>query len=82
VATSLDRLPDWTLILEQDVEVALKPITALTADFHGPAHLAFGLGLAAFVPLVALLWWGGRWRMRSRSADQPAEIEPAPIPSP
>jgi len=82
VAASLDRLPDWTLILEQDVEVALKPITALTADFHGPAHLAFGLGLAAFVPLVALLWWGGRWRMRSRSANQPAEIEHAPIPIP
>jgi serine/threonine protein kinase len=57
VAWPLDHLPDWTLILEQDVDVALKPITGLTTDFHGPAHLAFALGALAFVPLVGLLWW-------------------------
>ena len=60
VAWSLETLPDWTLILQQDVDVALRPITALTADFHGPAHLAFALGIGAFFPLVALLWWSGR----------------------
>jgi serine/threonine protein kinase len=65
VAWSLDNLPDWTLILEQDVDVALKPITGLTTDFHGPAHLAFALGAAAFVPLVGLLWWRGRARVPS-----------------
>jgi len=62
VASSLDTLPDWTLILEEDVDTALRPITALTEDFRGPAHLAFALGAAACVPLAALLWWRGRWR--------------------
>jgi hypothetical protein len=66
VAWSLDRLPDWTLILQQDVGVALEPITA--ADFHRPAHLAFALSVAAFVPLVVLLWWSGRGRPRPRTA--------------
>lgn len=58
VVSSPASLPEWTLILEQDVTAALRPITSLTADFHGPAHIAFGLGGAAFVLLVALLWWG------------------------
>ncbi len=63
VAWSLQSLPDWTLILEQDVDAALRPITALTDDFHGPAQLAFALGAAVCVPLVALLWWRGPWRL-------------------
>ena len=63
VAWSLESLPDWTLILEQDVDAALRPITALTEDFHGPAQLAFALGAAVCVPLVALLWWRGPWRL-------------------
>lgn len=62
VAWSLETLPDWILILEQDVDAALRPITALTEDFHGPAQLAFALGAAACVPLAALLWRRGRWR--------------------
>jgi hypothetical protein len=61
VAGSPASLPDWTLILEQDVDAALRPITALTVDFHWPAHMAFALGGGAFVLLVALLWWGARW---------------------
>ena len=64
VAGSAPSLPDWTLILEQDVDAALRPMTVLTSDFHGPAHIAFALGGGAFVLLVALLWWGGRWRAR------------------
>jgi hypothetical protein len=62
VAWSPEMLPDWTLILEQDVDAALRPITALTEDFHGPAHVAFALGAAACVPLAALLWRRGRRR--------------------
>lgn len=69
VASVLDNLPDWTLILEQDVDVALRPITALTAEFHGPAHLAFALGAAAFVPLAGLLLWRGRARLTDRSGS-------------
>jgi hypothetical protein len=41
-------------------------MTSLTADFHGPAHLAFGLGIAAFLALAALVWWGARARLRER----------------
>jgi serine/threonine protein kinase len=63
VVWSLESLPDWTLILEQDVDAALRPITALTEDFHGPAQLAFALAAAVCVPLVALLWWRGPWRL-------------------
>jgi serine/threonine protein kinase len=65
VASSLETLPDWTLILEQDVDVALRPITVLTRDFHGPAHVAFALGALAGVPLAALLWR----RRRAPAAD-------------
>lgn len=64
VAATLDKLPDWTLLLEQDVEVALQPITALTTDFHGPAQLAFALGILAFLALAALVWWSARTRPR------------------
>jgi hypothetical protein len=64
VASTLDKLPDWKLLLEQDVDVALQPMTALTADFHGPAHLAFALGMAAFLALAVLVWWGARARPR------------------
>jgi serine/threonine protein kinase len=64
VAWSLEALPDWTLILEQDMDAALRPITALTEDFHGPAQLAFALAAAVCVPLAALLWR----RARSRPA--------------
>jgi serine/threonine protein kinase len=64
VASTLDRLPDWTLLLEQDVHVALQPMTSLTTDFHGPAHLAFALGIAAFLALAVLVWWGARARLR------------------
>jgi serine/threonine protein kinase len=71
VAWPLDTLPDWTLILEQDVDVALRPITALTEDFHGPAHLAFAIGAAAFLPLAVLLWWSGRSRMRTMGNGDP-----------
>jgi serine/threonine protein kinase len=66
VASTLDKLPDWTLLLEQDVHVALQPMTSLTTDFHGPAHLAFGLGIAAFLALAVLVWWGARARLRER----------------
>jgi hypothetical protein len=75
VAWSLDALSDWTLILEQDVDVALRPITALTDDFHGPAHLAFALGAAACIPLAVLLWWGGRWRPRTARSELPKEFK-------
>ena len=59
VALSLGTLPEWTLILEQDVDVALRPIEALTRGFRTPAHLAFAFGAAALLPLVGLLWWRG-----------------------
>jgi len=52
VARSPDSLPDWTLILEQDVDAALRPITALTDDFHTPAHVALTFGFGALI----LLW--------------------------
>jgi len=69
VAKSLDALPDWTLILQQDVDAALRPITALTDDFHKPAHLALGFGFGALILLVVLLWRGGFWRALLRSSD-------------
>ena len=65
VAWSLDPLPEWTLILEQDVDVALRPIEALTKGFHNPARVAFAFGAAALLPLAGLLWWSGRDRPRS-----------------
>jgi hypothetical protein len=73
VAWSLDTLPDWTLILEQDVDVALRPIVALTKGFHSPAHVAFAFGAATLLPLAVLLWWSGRWRMRAEDND-PAKV--------
>jgi hypothetical protein len=69
VAKSLDVLPDWTLILQQDVDAALRPITALTDDFHKPAHLALGFGFGALILLVVLLWRGGFWRALLPSSD-------------
>ena len=63
VASSPPTMPEWTLILEQDVDAALRPITSLTADFQGPAHVAFAFGGVAFVSLVVLLWWGGQLRL-------------------
>jgi hypothetical protein len=71
VAWSLDTLPEWTLILEQDVDVALRPIAALTRGLHSPAHLAFAFGAAALLPLAGLLWWTGRSRMRSEDQHRP-----------
>ena len=62
VVKSLEALPDWTLILQQDVDAALRPITALTDDFHKPAHVALTLGFGALILLVVLLWRGGLWR--------------------
>ncbi|HJZ76964.1 MAG TPA: protein kinase [Vicinamibacterales bacterium] len=75
VAWSLETLPDWTLILEQDVDAALRPITALTRDFHGPAHLAFALGAAACVPLAALLWRRGRWRPSAEGNERSNNVK-------
>jgi hypothetical protein len=69
VAKSLDALPDWTLILQQDVDAALRPITALTDDFHRPAHLALTFGFAALILLVGLLWRGRFWRALLPSSD-------------
>jgi serine/threonine protein kinase len=68
VAWSLDTLPDWTLIFEQDIDVALRPIVALTKS---PARVAFAFGAAAFLALAGLLWWSGWWRMRTKN-NQPA----------
>ena len=75
VAWSLEMLPDWTLILEQDMDAALRPITALTEDFHGPAQLAFALGAAACVPLAALLWWRGRWRQPAAGNGRTTDLK-------
>ena len=75
VAWSLEMLPDWTLILEQDMDAALRPITALTEDFHGPAQLAFALGAAACVPLAALLWWRGRWRQAAAGNGRTTDLK-------
>jgi serine/threonine protein kinase len=69
VAKSLESLPDWTLILQQDVDAALRPITALTDDFHKPAQFALTFGFGALILLVGLLWRGGFWRALLRSAD-------------
>jgi len=69
VAWSLDPLPEWTLILEQDVDVALRPIEALTKGFQSPARMAFAFGAAALIPLAALLWWSGGWRTRTQDND-------------
>jgi hypothetical protein len=69
VAWSLDPLPEWTLILEQDVDVALRPIEALTKGFQSPAHIAFAFGAAALLPLAGLLWWSGGWRARTQDND-------------
>jgi len=69
VAWSLDPLPEWTLILEQDVDVALRPIEALTKGFQSPARMAFAFGAAALIPLAALLWWSGGWRARTQDND-------------
>jgi len=74
VAWSLETLPDWTLILEEDVDAALRPITALTRNFHGPAHVAFALGAVACVPLAALLWQ----RRRKRVNPGPESSSPVP----
>jgi serine/threonine protein kinase len=79
VAWSLDTLPDWTLILEQDVDVALRPIVALTKGFQSPAHVAFAFGAATLLPLAVLLWWSGRWRMRADDND-PAKVTEARAP--
>ena len=68
VARSPDSLPDWTLILEQDVDAALRPITALTDDFHTPAHIALTFGFGALILLVVLLWRGGHWRQLLKPA--------------
>jgi hypothetical protein len=62
VARSPDSLPDWTLILEQDVDAALRPITALNHDFQTPARTALTSGFVALVLLAVLLWRGGHWR--------------------
>jgi serine/threonine protein kinase len=80
VARPLDSLLDWALVLEQDVDAALRPITALTDDFHRPAHYAVVLGLGALTLLAALLWWGGQWRaiLQLGGADDSA----APIGTP
>jgi hypothetical protein len=69
VARSLESMPDWTLILQQDVDAALRPITALTDDFHKPAHFGLTFGFVALVLLVVLLWRGGFWRAVLRSTD-------------
>ena len=70
VARSPDSLPDWTLILEQDIDVALRPITALNDDFQTPARMALTSGFIALVLLAVLLWRGGHWRelLGSRSS--------------
>jgi hypothetical protein len=68
VTATLEKLPDWTLLLEQDVDAALQPITSLTDDFHGPARLAFIFGIVAFVALAGLVWWSARTRQRDGSA--------------
>ena len=68
VARSPELLPDWTLILEQDVDAALRPITALTDDFHTPAHVALTFGFGALILLVVLLWRGGHWRQLLKRA--------------
>jgi serine/threonine protein kinase len=67
VARSPDSLSDWTLILQQDVDAALRPITALTNDFRIPARLGLTCGFGALILLVALLWRGGHWRELLRS---------------
>ena len=69
VARSPESLPDWTLILEQDVDAALQPITALTDDFHTPAHVALTFGFGALILLVVLLWRGGHWRQLMRRGE-------------
>jgi len=79
VARTLDSLPDWTLVLEQNVDAALRPITALTDDFDRPAHFALVLGLAALILLVALLWSGGDWREIFRSRGSRGSQKRMPI---
>jgi hypothetical protein len=83
VARSPDLLPDWTLILEQDIDAALRPITALNDDFQTPARTALTAGFIALVLLVVLLWRGGHWRELLRSGgtartDTARGARPAP----
>ena len=76
VAQSPASLSQWTLVLQQDVEAALRPITALTDDFRRPARIALFLGFGALVLLLALLWRDGQWRLLLRpSASGPRTNE-------
>ncbi len=78
VALPLDTLPDWTLVLQHDVDVALRPIATLTRGLHSPAHLAFAFGAAVLFPLAGLLWWSRRWRI-GREDNHPAKAAAAPV---
>jgi len=76
VAQSPASLSQWTLVLQQDVDAALRPITALTDDFRRPARIALFLGFGALVLLLALLWRDGQWRLLLRpSASGPRTNE-------
>ena len=60
VARSPQALAQWTIILVQDIDTALRPMAALSRDFRRPAKIALGVGGAALIVLVGLLWWGER----------------------
>ena len=59
-ASSPDTLPQWTVILVQDIDAALRPMAALSSDFRLTAMIALAVGGLALLVLIGLLWWGER----------------------
>ncbi len=62
VAARLPSHPDWNLIVVQDRDAALRPLTRLTARLRRLGQLATAVGIVVLAALVGLLWHAGRQR--------------------
>ncbi|MCP4657217.1 MAG: hypothetical protein GY856_17550 [bacterium] len=62
MAARLPGHPEWTVVVVQDRDAALRPLTRMTGRLRRLGWLVLALGGAALAVLVAMLWRLGRGR--------------------
>ena len=60
VTEPLGGHPGWTVLVLEDLEVALRPLDRLNRELRLPGRLAVAAGGLAFLILLGLLWRGAR----------------------